>query len=234
MTRIAAMGLGTSIWRAGLADPHLHWKRGRSAWELAVSWESRRSTPSGLPAEVSEALHAHPDLRSPSLLLGIVEHLVQLDTPRTPSQNDLWCAVITDGGQLSVAVEGKAGEDFDKPLEEWLAGDRGSKQQRLTFLCEELGIKGTPPGAMRYQLFHRTASATLEARRWRMPKALLLVQSFGESRTAWTDYTAFLGMLGLTAKRGAVVGPIDTRGVSLYAAWIDSRPATDDIAAAAV
>jgi hypothetical protein len=52
MTRIASASLGTSVWRAGLADPYLHWRRTKSAREMAVSWGSRRDTDSGLPDEV--------------------------------------------------------------------------------------------------------------------------------------------------------------------------------------
>lgn len=234
MTRIAAMGLGTSIWRAGLADPHLHWKRGRSAWELAVSWEAQRRSDSGLPPEVQAVFEAHPDFSAPTLLIGLVEHLVTLDTAKTPSQNDLWCAIRATSGQVSVAIEGKAGEEFDKTLEEWLEGDRGTKQRRLSFLCEHLGIDSTPPHSLRYQLFHRAASAILEARRWRMPRALMLVQSFGESKTAWSDFAAFCGHVGLTVERGRIAGPRSLGEISFYAGWVDSPPATDQQAAAAV
>jgi hypothetical protein len=114
MTRIVSASLGTAVWRAGLAEPYLHWRRTKSAWELAVSWESRRATESGLPIEVHGVLNAHAAFRSPTLLLGIVEHRVQLDTPKTLSQNDLWCMIATEAGQASVAVEAKAGEDFER------------------------------------------------------------------------------------------------------------------------
>lgn len=89
MTRIVSASLGTAVWRAGLADPYLHWRRTRSAWEMAVSWESRRNSQAGLPDEVHAVLNAHDDFRNPTLLVGIVEHRVTLDTRKTPSQNDL-------------------------------------------------------------------------------------------------------------------------------------------------
>jgi len=234
MTRIVSASLGTAVWRAGLADPYLHWKRSKSAWEMAVSWEAQRNTASGLPPEVSRALASHPDFADPQLLLGVVEHRVVLDTPKTPSQNDLWAVLLTASGQVSVAVEAKAGEDFDRPLREWLRSDGEGKDRRLRFLCDQLGLNEPPSEALRYQLFHRTASALLEAKRWRISRALMLVQSFSESKTSWQDFQAFAALLDLDVARNAVAGPRGTSGLSLYLCWVDSPKATDDLAAAAV
>lgn len=234
MSRITSASLGTATWRAGLADPQLHWKRGRSAWELAVSWESRRLTESGLPPEVELALATSPQLAEAKLLLGIVEHSVRLDTDRTPSQNDLWCMLRTTSGLASVAIEGKAGEDFDKPLSAWLTTGRSGRPQRLAFLRETLGCESEPPGDLRYQLFHRTASAILEARRWGIDRAVMLVQSFAESRTSWEDFAAFGRYLGLATGRNCATPPRDTQGIDLHLAWVDSPQATDAQAGLAV
>lgn len=234
MTRIVSASLGAAVWRAGLADPYLHWRRTRSAWEMAVSWESERASESGLPHEIHAALNAHPTFRNPRLLLGVVEHRVMLDTLKTPSQNDLWCMLITDEGQVSVAVEAKAGEEFDKRLQDWLASESEGKERRLAFLCRELGVSGVPDQNLRYQLFHRAASAVLEAKRWRVGKALMLVQSFKESGTSWQDYADFAALLGLTVGRNIVSGPVKASGVDLYLSWVESPLATDAAAASAV
>jgi hypothetical protein len=234
MSRLFSEGLGPAVWRAGLADPHRQWKRSRSAWELAVSWESRRTTPSGLPAEIETALAKNPHFQNPVLLFAAIEHSVVLDDPRRPSQNDLWAVLLTDAGHVSMTVEGKAGEDFDKTLAEWLGKDSPAKRKRLAFLCETLGVTRPPGTLLRYQLFHRAASPVIEARRCRLPTALMTVQSFGESPTSWQDYTDFAAMLGLTAERNAVCGLRSIEGVDLYLAWIDSPLATDAVAAAAV
>jgi hypothetical protein len=170
------------------------------------------------------------------LLVGIVEHRVALDTPRTPSQNDLWCMLATQQGQVSMAVEGKAGEDFDRRLGDWLGSGKESegKKRRLKFLCDVLGISGEPAMHNRYQLFHRTASAILEAQRWRVGRAVMLVQSFSESKTSWQDYVDFAGLLGLSPARNAVAGPAIASGIELFLCWVDSPKASGEVAAAAV
>lgn len=236
MSRIVAASLGTAVWRAGLADPHLHWKRRRSAWELAVAWEAARQSAAGLPPDVEAVLGNSDAFADPMLLIGIVEHRVQLDTKKTPSQNDLWCVLRTRTGLASVAVEGKAGEDFDKPLTEWMgaATDRTAKEARLAFLCGVLGSPGPPDHSLRYQLFHRSASAVLEAERWGLGRALMLVHSFSESKTSWLDYAAFATWLGVAAERNRVVGPIKARGSQLFLGWVDSPCASDAVAALAV
>ncbi len=234
MSRIVSESLGPAVWRAGLSDPNLHWKRGRSAWEAAVSWESQSASHTGLPQEIDAAFSRHPSFQRATLLLGIVEHTVILDDPKRPSQNDLWGVLLTDEGHVSMAVEAKAGEDFDKPLGVWLKSDSEGKEKRLAFLCNQLGLQKAPPDALRYQLFHRSVSAVLEARRWRFPTALMLVQSFEESRTSWQDYAAFASFLGLDARRNEVSGPRALAGIALFLAWVDSPKADDRRAASAV
>jgi hypothetical protein len=178
------------------------------------------------------ASHAH--FQHPTLLFGAIEHSVILDDPRHPSQNDLWAVVLTDAGQVSVAIEGKAGEEFDKRLIDWLGDDSQRKRKRLDFLCATLGVNEPPDTVLRYQLFHRAASAVIEARRWRISTALMLVQSFAESATSWQDYADFAAMLGMTAGRNSVCGSRSIVGINLYLAWVESPLATDAVAAAAV
>jgi Domain of unknown function (DUF6946) len=60
MTRIYLPSAGASSWRDLLADPELHWKRGASATELAVSSELAAATDRGLPPEVAEVLTMTP------------------------------------------------------------------------------------------------------------------------------------------------------------------------------
>lgn len=234
VTSIVIESLGPGYWRSGLADPHLHWKRGRSAWEMAVAWESRRDTESGLPPEVEMVLSSHPRFQGARLLIGVVEHSVILDDKRRPSQNDLWGVLLTNAGLVSMSVEAKAGEEFDKRLGDWFQQDSKGKEQRLSFLCKKLAIEEKPSKSLRYQLFHRAASAVIEARRWHLPIALMLIQSFSESKTSWQDYADFAALFRLDAMRNKVIGPWRLEGIDLFLGWVDSIKADDAMAASAI
>lgn len=232
--RIFINSLGPTDWRAKLADPVMHWRREKSAWELAVSWESRRNTETGMPDEIQNALNSNQVFQNARLLFAAPEHRVFLDDDRRPSQNDLWAVLLLANGYASVAIEAKAGEEFDKPIAEWLREDSNGKIARLLFLCKTLGLPKQPPGEIRYQLLHRTASAILEARRWRMATALMLVQSFNESPTSWEDYCAFARLLGLEPHRGGVSGVRNLGDCNLFLGWVDSPMASDLQAAIAL
>ena len=168
------------------------------------------------------------------LLLAVPEHRVSLGDDRRPSQSDLWTALWTPTGYVSVTVEAKAGEEFDKPIEQWLKEDSEGKEKRLASLTRTLALSSPIPGTVRYQLVHRAVAAILEARRCHFPMALMLVQSFKESRTSWSDYARFVELFELTAKRGAVSGPKEIGDIKLFLGWVDSKVATDATAANAV
>ena len=226
--------MGIAEWRAKLADPYLHWRRKKSAWELAVSWESRRTDESGLPPEIETAFNAHPVFANARLLIAVPEHRVKLDDDKRPSQNDLWAMLLLKQGYASTAIEAKAGEEFDKTIDEWMARESEGKTDRLHFLAETLGLSSLPPGQIRYQLVHRTASAVIEANRWKTPIALMLIQCFKESPSSLADYCAFAELLGITPKRGAISGSRKIRNIELFLCWIDSPMADDATAAKAI
>ena len=232
--RIFLPSLGTSNWRSFIADPFVHWRRGKSAWELAVSWEIAAKTASGMPTELVSALNSNPDLIGADLLFAVPEHRVSLDDYRRPSQSDLWVVLWTRKGYISVTIEAKAGEDFDQPIEKWIKQESDGKERRLAFLTKELGLSEPPPGFIRYQLVHRTVAALLEAKRCHFNLALMLVQSFEESPSSWLDYERFATLLRIPAIRGGITGPTQIDNISLYLGWVDSQKATDTQASAAV
>lgn len=230
MSRIYVATDGPSDWRARLASPERHWKRGRSALELAVSWEKASQSPSGMPHEVVKLLSTVPELAGSRLLLGVVEHKVPLPGGSTPSQNDLWALLSSPAGQLvSMTVEGKAGERFDRTVKEWLedAKPTSGKPARLEELTRVLGLATSVPTSIRYQLLHRSASALLEAKRCHASSALMLVQSFADDTQSETDFRAFAALFGIAVGRGECrpAGSID--GVTFYVGWVSSTPATD-------
>ena len=80
---------------------------------------------------------------------------------------------------------------------------------------------------LRYQLFHRAASAVLEARRWGADAAVMLVQSFSEAPESWDDFVAFGELLGAPVARQRVVAAAMRSDVTLFLGWVDSDPASD-------
>jgi hypothetical protein len=78
---------------------------------------------------------------------------------------------------------------------------------------------------LRYQLLHRTASAILEAQRYRTNIAALLVHSFAKDHEGFADFSAFLQAVGFDAPTyGVLVGPVVRGGVSVYAGWVEDKP----------
>jgi hypothetical protein len=234
--RIFTPTFGASDWRRLLADPSRQWRQGRSAFELAIAWEAASHTARGLPPTVVAVLDTVPEFEGSQLLLGVPEHQVALDGGGHASQTDLWALLRSPGVLTSVAVEGQAGEGFDKPVTEWLRGaPTGSgKPDRLKQLCRVLGITEAQAHACRYQLLHRTAAAILEAQRFGIDQALLLVQSFVPDPESLADFRCFAEQLGASGSENAVVPAGVHEGVKLWLAWVTSPPATHQVVRAAL
>ncbi len=60
-----------------------------------------------------------------------------------------------------------------------------------------MGLNEPVPGAIRYQLLHRAASAIIEAKRFGAPHAIMLVHSFSQTHEWFADYAAFAKLLGV-------------------------------------
>lgn len=225
--RILIPSTGPKSWRSLLADPAKHWKRGRSAFELAHAWESSaKEARHGLPAVVRAMMDRVPALQGAELLMAVPEHQVALDTGVAPSQNDLWALLSNQVGLISMTVEGKAGKSFDKTVQEWLDKDasRAGRENRLAWLCGELGRTYDPAkdGGLRYQLFHRTVSALKEARRYHAKSAVMLVQTFCDDPVSWADYQRFTAWMGGVAVENALSQTILPGHTALYLGWLRS------------
>ena len=234
MKRLYVPSDGTCSWRARLAEPSLHWKRAASAMELAVSWELEARTPRGVPDSVSRVLDMHPSTRDARLLFGVPEHLVPLRGRSRASQTDLWAVLRVDDGWVSLAVEGKAREPFGPTISEWLREPTPGKRTRLDALCETLGVRPTESSLLKYQLFHRSASACTEASRIGARTAMLLVQNFYPESVAWPDFKLFVDLFGATACRDGICEGRCPGVERLLFAWVDSPVATDAELAPAV
>jgi hypothetical protein len=218
---------GTTSWRARLAEPSLHWKRGASAMELAASWELAARTPRGLPEAVARVLDSHQTTAGAQLLFGFPEHQVSLPGGSQPSQTDLWAILKLADGWASLAVEGKAREPFGPTVNEWLKEASVGKRTRLDSLCETLDVPPIQASELRYQLFHRAASAVLEASRIGTKTAILLVQNFHPASAAWPDFQAFSDLFKATACRDGICEAHCPKLDRLLFAWVDCPVATD-------
>ncbi|SFQ05099.1 DUF6946 family protein [Tranquillimonas alkanivorans] len=191
MSKILVPSRGLSDWRRLLADPQKHWRAGFSAMAAARSWEAA----DGLPSEIAKILGAQADL-----IFAIPEHKVPLPGGRRESQCDVFALVRVAERTVALAVEAKVAEPFDRTIGAWLADGSAGKQRRLAAICEILGCPEPPPD-LRYQLFHRTAAAVVEARRMNASAAAMIVHSFSGEHRWFEDFAAFCGFLGLKAVR---------------------------------
>ena len=210
---------GPDGWRALLADPEKHWRTGYSAKSLAYCWEEAK----GFPSSVRKALDDSPytafhDLK---LAAGFPEHKVPFPPmDARPSQNDLFVLGKGTEGLVSIAVEGKVSESFDKLVAEWKVPMSPGKNERLGYLCDLLQLERGALDAVRYQLLHRTASALIEADRFCAGHALMLVHSFSQTHQWFDDYVTFARLVGVEAQVGKIHHIGRRGGVELYLGWV--------------
>lgn len=212
---------GPASWQALLGDPDKHWKTGRSARTLAYCWESA----DGFPPEVAEVFNRseEPGLHDLQFIAGFPEHKVPLPGGRRASQTDVFVLAHGQQGLVSIAVEGKVDEPFGDTVVNWLGMDPSpGKQERLTFLCDLLGITVDEVAPLRYQLLHRTASAIIEARRFSAGIAVMLVHSWAANSEGFADYAAFVTALGGSPEAESVTSA--TTVDDLYLGWVSGRP----------
>ncbi len=180
----------------------------------AQSWEA------GFPPEVAEALGDKVALQ-----IALVEHKVAMPGIGYPSQCDVFALTRADGMDQAVAVEAKVNEPFGRTVGEWLGpAPSANKLERLGTICAWFEQK-MPPEHLRYQLFHRTAAAIVEARRFHRPMAAMVVQSFSPDGMWFDDFAAFSEWLtGRPVKNDRVDMELPD-GLRLRLAWArgDSR-----------
>jgi hypothetical protein len=204
--------------RPYLGDPRLHWREGRSAYELAASWIGA----GGFPNSVEVALRGSP-FAAARLIEGFFEREVDLGSRGHRSQTDLMLLVKLEDGYGVVAVEGKVDEPFGDVVAEWNTSP--TKEERLEGLCRDLEIDRTQVNSLRYQLLHRTASAVREAQHYGARAALMLVHSFDNEDAGFMDFTRFAEVLGFNGMPpNAISGPSATGGVELWLGWVKDQP----------
>lgn len=201
--------------------PHLgkptHWKQGRSAKALADCWFAANALPSRVQSLLSQA----PEYRDARLVEAWLERSTDLGDGRdSHSQTDL-LALIDTGDELAVvAIEAKVTEPFGPIVRDWLVGDSPGKVDRLTRLCACLGLEQLEVRDLRYQLLHRTVAAIREAHRFRVRRAVVVVQSFCPDATGFADFAAFCKQVGADVPvPNTLSDPVMKDGVELRLGW---------------
>jgi len=201
---------GPEDWQRFLADPDKQWKRGYSAMAAALSWEAAN----GVPAEISKLLGG-----SVELLLAIPEHKVALPGGNRKSQCDVFALVRVADETMAIAVEAKVNEPFGPTVSQWMENAGKGKIERMGFICDLLGLSAPPPGNLRYQLFHRTAAAVIEANRFKTDKAAMIIQSFSQEHRWIEDFQAFVDLFELKIEPGQAQTSILPSGIPLTLGW---------------
>ena len=176
----------------------------------ALSWEAAN----GLPQEIADLIGGTPEL-----LMAIPEHKVALPGGRRESQCDIFALAKSSEDTVAVAVEAKVNEPFGPTIGEWLKDASAGKMERLRFICELLGLDASLPDGLRYQLFHRTAAAILEAQRFKTDRAAMIVQSFSQENRWFEDFAAFADLFGMQVEPGRSACMDLPSGTPLILGW---------------
>jgi hypothetical protein len=241
MSRLCIATRGIGSWRERLASPDTQWQRRYSAFETAVSWECASSSASGLPEPIVE-LFRETIYAEARVIIAIAEHKVPLPGGRAESQCDVWAALATKSGGLSLSVEAKAKEPFGQnnlSLANWLiAGDseQSLKNRRLRWDHIRKYLPTPRAGGyseVAYQLLHRCASAVIEAKRIGTPNAAFIVQAFESPQESFQAFARMCDAIGIKAERGRMQ-MTDADFGRLGIGWADCPFATDEQVASVV
>ena len=216
MGKILAPIENAEDWRQFLAEPEKQWRTGYSAKTMAYCWQAAGK----IPPDVLSVLEQEPLFKGLDTLLVIPEHKVPLPGGRRASQNDAWALASAPDGLVSIAVEGKVSEPFGPTVGEWMNEASAGKQERMSYLCDLLELSSPPPPDTRYQLLHRTASALIEADRFRAQHAVMIVHSFSQTEEWFEDYARFVALFGVGAKVNRLTAVSAASGPTLHLGWV--------------
>lgn len=225
MSRIFIPAMEPRHWVPFFEKREADYKKEHSAWALAHCWQEN---PDDFPESVKRVFTESclPLFQNMQLLFAFPEYGVALPpTKGHASKNDLLVIAKGEGQLIAIAVEGKVSEDFDKPVCEKMKEASEGRKERLSFLCNQLGLRVDQVSQIRYQLLHRTVSAILMARELGAANALMLVHSFSKDNEHFDDYSAFAALFGIEAHPDALYFAKELGGVNLYLGWVkgDSR-----------
>jgi hypothetical protein len=214
MSKVYISTTGPDDWKRLLADPAKHWCTGRSAKTLAHCWETAK----GLPTEIASMLQPQGD--QVELLVAIPEYKVHLPgAARAESQNDIFALARAGDRTFAIMIEGKVSEAFAERLGDWLQNASKGKLKRLASICDVLGLILPLPENTYYQLLHRTASAVIEARRFKTDAAAMIVHSFSQKRVGFKAFEQFASLFDVVAKPDELIPIRSNATPPLYIGW---------------
>lgn len=210
-------------WRDLLADRNKHWQKGFSAMATALSWENAEN----IPLEIHNVISENSDFKELELLLVLPEYKVDLPGGTRPSQNDVLAVFTTKKSLTVMTVEGKAKEDFAKLVSEWkeTTSDIGV-EKRLGFILKKIGIKDKNIDSLRYQLFHRLASAVIVAEKFHAKNAIMIIQSFNDNNKEnhFDDYVNFIKLYNFSSiEKSKLYKLTELNGINVFSAWVYSE-----------
>ena len=218
--RILIPTINSESWKSLLAEPEKQWKEGFSAKSAADSWESSK----GFPKEIILAMNKINELKDAELFIAIPEFKVCLDNKKAPSQNDILGLCSNESGLTVFTVESKVHEDFDELVKDWNKNDYESKNNRLSFLLERIAYPNIDVSNLRYQLFHRLASAVIMAEKFHAKNALMIVQSFeaNDELNHYSDFKDFIENYGVFSEKETPIKVAKYNGIDIYVLWVNS------------
>ena len=203
-----------------------HWRDEYSAKELARAWQLGDGFPASIrSAFVKSGLDVFAEIK---LLVAFPEFLTPLPPYKgEPSHSDLFALAKSKAGLLSITVEGKVAEPFGQRVTEWLKSE--GRAERLEYLRTKLGgLEQNVCLDKRYQLFHRTVSALIEAENFCAKNTLMLVHSLNKTNnSSFSDYSKFCSLFGLNPAVGEICRAGSFDGVELYLGWVNEHGVTE-------
>jgi hypothetical protein len=208
-------------WRKLLAQPEKQWKDGYSAKELAEAWQNSSGFPECVKAVLIKSGIAGED--KIEFIQGLPEFKVALPGGNRASQTDLFVLAKLNGELVTIMIEGKHNEPFGPTIRSWTTQSPKSigKEKRLDYLKSLLEIGPTNVDDLRYQLFHRTASAILTAKKYNTKKAIMMVHSFSLANDSYLDFADFANRLGYAAGINNLTDYKEKSGVQLSLGWVN-------------
>lgn len=204
MTKIYVPANSPEDWQKLLADPIKHWRPGYSAMALAYAWmEDQNEFPVSVRSVFASS--QFEVFRAIEMLVAFPEHKTPLPGGRRPSQSDVFVLARSMENLVSITVEGKVSEEFDKVVAERKEPPTKGKRLRLQYLCDCLGLNPADVGGIRYQLLHRTVSALIEADKFNASYALMMVHSFSQTDDSFEDFGQFAMLFNVKAEVNSIV-----------------------------